>query len=123
MQFDECGSEVESILRLWVAVEETCEHHPSIALEYGGWNRFLGFHPVEEAEELKWAVFLVEELRRFPKFQGRNLAANYPLLPSYKRMLRRHENLDGNQVRALIAAGRSMDSEEILTNFLRQNAD
>jgi len=55
-------------------------------LRYRTYSRFSGFEAESEAEELKTLTFLVNYLKRFLNFKGRDFTSSIPLSGRYRRM-------------------------------------
>jgi len=71
--------------------------------------RFPGFDGNEETEHLGVVRFLIERLKHFTDFEGRNLNAHFPCAEIYRRMLRAFEAMRQNLM------GRELTASEIIT--------
>ncbi len=88
--------EVGEILAMWSAIERgykrlTPEEKDQVEAEAGPLGRgvrFSGFDRNAEREHHDIAHFLIEEVGRFERFQGRKLDSHMPALDGYRRMLR-----------------------------------
>ena len=110
-------SEVLDILDMWSFIESSFEkletpEKTRILAETGplGKNpKFHGFDGNHETEHLGIARFLVEELKRFESFKGRDFNSHAPTVGRYKRMANAFE-----AIRPLLT-GRLLSSDEIIT--------
>jgi uncharacterized protein YfbU (UPF0304 family) len=90
------AAEVGEILDMWSTIERaykklTVEEKQQVEAEAGPLGRgvrFSGFDDETEREYRDIAHFLIEEMGRFDRFQGRNLNAHMPTLDGYRRMMR-----------------------------------
>jgi uncharacterized protein len=88
--------EVGEILTMWSAIERgykrlTTDEKDLVEAEAGPLGRgvrFSGFDGDVESEHHDIAHFLIEEVGRFERFQGRTLNSHMPALDGYRRMLR-----------------------------------
>jgi uncharacterized protein YfbU (UPF0304 family) len=74
--------EVCDILRMWDAIERTCEDF-SDEKEC----TFPGFDANEKGGHYFVAEFMIEKLELFERFQGRRLNCHCPVIEGYRRML------------------------------------
>jgi uncharacterized protein len=90
------AEEVGQILDMWSAIERgykrlSADEKDQVEAEAGPLGRgvrFSGFDDDTEHEYRDAARYLIKDLNRFDRFQGRNLSAHMPTLDGYRRMLR-----------------------------------
>lgn len=88
-------SEVVDTLDMWSFIEEayaTFEAPEKKKIEteadsFGTHVQFSGFDGNNEVELRSIALFLVEDMGRFPCFKGRDLNSHHPSIETYRRML------------------------------------
>jgi len=88
--------EVATILEMWRAIEQChgklrprdVQRVENEADPLGKNVRFRGFDGNNESEHLGVAGFLIDDLRRFAEFKGRDLNSHITMLPAYNRMLK-----------------------------------
>jgi uncharacterized protein YfbU (UPF0304 family) len=109
-------SEVGNILEMWSFLEDgvgklSKKDKDRVAAEaepFGKHVVFPGFDGNNEGEHLGIARFLIEELDRFAKFEGRDLNAHMPTLEAYRRMFSVFE-----PIRSTLT-GRDLNAAEII---------
>lgn len=92
-------SEVVNILDMWGHVESSFDRLPADAKarveEAAGYDRrlfrFRGFDGNEESEHFSVATFMIEDVGRFDRFQGRELNSHHPVLGDYRRQYSAYE--------------------------------
>jgi len=108
--------EVVDILDMWSFMESAYlrlskEDRERIKVEadpLGGGIEFPGFDGNNETEHLGIARFMIDKMRRFESFKGRELNSHCPLLPSYRRMFGIFEHIRPTLV------GRELTANEII---------
>jgi uncharacterized protein len=86
---------VVDVLDMWSFIEEAYEKLSSDQKEqiereaspFGKHVRFAGFDGNNETSQMSIALFLVEKMGRFTRFQGREFNSHYPTYASYRRMV------------------------------------
>jgi len=89
-------SEVADVLDMWSFMEEAYEKLSAgekklietQAVPLGKSITFPGFDGNNENEHMGIAQFLVDKMGRFSRFKGRSFNSHYPVIDSYRRMLR-----------------------------------
>lgn len=92
---DAVVSEVVDVLDMWLFIEsgyaslsETDKQHIAVEAEpLGKHVVFSGFDGNNESEHFSVARFMIDDLKRFTTFQGRDLNSHAPLMDAYRRML------------------------------------
>lgn len=87
--------EVLDVLDMWDFLELSYEKFSAKQKEYvkreaepfGTHVKFRGFDGNNETDEMGIARFLVEEMNRFARFQGRDFNSHMPSVDAYRRML------------------------------------
>jgi len=110
-------SEVVNILDMWNFLESGFEtlskdEKTRVATEcapIGKSVRFIGFDGNNESEYIGVARFLIEQLKRFTVFEGRELNAHMPTIDAYRRMLSIFEGYRST------LAGRELNVDEIIS--------
>lgn len=113
---------VADVMSMWTAVEDAIKNlSPSDldlvkAAHYGYLPKFEGFDGNDETELMAIARFLVQHMRRFTDFKGRDFNAHAPTSETYRRMYRAFEpmrrrldhrtQLDAKQIVELVEAGK-----------------
>lgn len=108
--------EVIDILDMWYFLERGYNQLPKKekdrvaekAAPFGEYVRFSGFDGNHEAEYIGVARFLIEKLKRFVEFKGRDLNAHMPTIDLHRRMLAAFEPIR----RKLM--GRNVSAAEII---------
>ena len=96
---DKIVSEVANIMDMWSILESayerfTSEQKNNVAKKLNSSDiRFLGFDGNNEGEHYGIARFLVEDLKRFERFNDRDLNSHMPSLDGYRRMLSVFESM------------------------------
>ena len=88
--------EVLDILGMWSCIERGYRNLSKTdkirvtkeAAHYGQDVSFPGFDGNNESEYRSIALFIIKNLEGYPIFKGRDLNAHWPLIATYKRMLR-----------------------------------
>lgn len=86
---------VMEILDMWMFLEEAYERldeDKKTALvaktdQFGTHVAFSGFDGNNEPEYMGIASFLVNDMKRFTRFTGRNFNSHFPVIKAYRRML------------------------------------
>lgn len=107
---------VVDVLDMWNFIERAYEEltdsdKKRIAEEaepFGEHVTFLGFDGNNEASLLGIARFLINDLERFSRFEGRDLNSHSPTIDKYRRMLRVFSELRPQ------LAGRELDADELI---------
>ena len=118
----ELVDEVFNMLEMWVVLEHHYERLDeadkdrvtSEAEPFGTNVMFLGFYANEESSHQSVARFLIEHLKFFPRFEGRDLASNRPVVDWYRRMLRAYEPMRETLL------GRDLSVREIVSLLLER---
>ena len=92
---------VMNILQMWTTLEasyvklnsENKEKVEQQASPFGTNPQFSGFDANSESEQLKITRFLINNLKRFLNFKGRDLNSQIPLTGRYQRMYSIYEKL------------------------------
>ena len=84
-------NEVFCILEMWRQIESaifqlSSVEQEEIKKEYPK-TKFPGFDGNEESEQFNIAHFIIDNLKRFDEFKGRDLNTHYPIIGCYQRML------------------------------------
>ena len=117
--------EVVDILEMWTVLEHHYDHLEetdkarvaSEAEPYGTEVKFMGFYPNEESSHKSIAEFLIEHIGNFPRFKGRNLIADRPVIDWYRRMLEVYEPM----YKSLLAGrNRNLSASDIIALLLEQ---
>lgn len=90
---------VADIMQMWTIIETSFGHLSDAdrqevenkAQPFGSDPKFMGFDRTSETEEFEIALFLVNHLKRFLNFKGRNLNSQIPLSGRYRRMYEIYE--------------------------------
>jgi len=109
-------SEVVDILDMWSFLEDgfgklSRKDKDRVAAEaepFGKQVVFTGFDGNNEGEHMRIADFLINELDRFSKFEGRDLNAHMPTIETHRRMLSLFEPIRAN------LTGRDLNAAEII---------
>lgn len=110
-------SEVVDIMDMWDFIESgyaKLSKSAKASIEkdadpFGKYVRFSGFDGNNESSHLSIARFLVDDLKRFSIFEGRDLNSYAPLLDSYRRMLRVFEPMRRTLVGGGLSAAQIVD--------------
>jgi uncharacterized protein len=92
--------------------EEEREAIASAVPHYGQNVRFPGFDGNKESSKLGIADFLVEKMKRFTRFSGRELNSHFPAFGRYERMLPIFERTRSKLI------GRDLGRDEIIAILL-----
>ena len=113
---------VVDVLDMWTFIEEAYEGFDSAqktqleteADSLGRYVEFSGFDGNNESELMGIANFLVDEMKRFTRFAGRDLNSHSPVIDGYRRMLEKFNAIRPNLLSRRLSVA---ELAEVLNSF------